>query len=68
VGVTFRTRSRAEVRAIRERLEADLRPALDAGKLRLPIDSVLPFEELPAALERMRSNQHFGKIVLAVGG
>jgi NADPH2:quinone reductase len=68
VGVTFRTRSRAEVRAIRERLQADLRPWLDAGRLRLPIDRVLPFADLPAGLQRMRENRHFGKIVLEVGG
>lgn len=64
IGVTFRTRSRAEVREIARRVHVDLWEHLVAGELRLPIDSVHPFDDLEAALERMRSNQHFGKIVL----
>jgi NADPH2:quinone reductase len=66
VGVTFRTRSRAEVRDITRRLRVDLGPALQRGRLRLPIDRVYPFDEIGTALERMRENRHFGKIVLKV--
>lgn len=65
VGVTFRTRTLDEVAAIGERVKADLWPALAAGKLRLPVDAVLPLEDVPQALARMRSNAHFGKIVIA---
>ncbi len=64
VGVTFRTRSRAEVTEITRKLREDLWPALEAGKLLLPIDRTYPLDELPAALNHMRANQHFGKIVL----
>ncbi|MET0388826.1 MAG: zinc-binding dehydrogenase [Polyangiales bacterium] len=64
VGVTFRTRSRLEVRDIGRRLRVDLWPALQRGRLRLPVDRVLPFEDYPAALALMRENKHFGKLVL----
>jgi NADPH2:quinone reductase len=65
VGVTFRTRSAAEVREIVERMRADLWPHVEAGRLRLPIDRVFPLDEAVAALDHMRANAHFGKIVLA---
>lgn len=64
VGVTFRTRSRQEVREIVRRVRADLWEALLRGELALPIDRVYPFEEIEDALARMRRNEHFGKIVL----
>jgi NADPH2:quinone reductase len=66
VGVTFRTRSIEEVREIVRRMRADLWDAVTAGKLRLPIDRTFPLAEAPAAQERMRANEHFGKIVLTM--
>jgi NADPH:quinone reductase len=66
IGVTFRTRSRDEVREIARRVQADLWPALEAGKLRLPVDKVFPLVEAEAAHQRMRTNQHFGKILLKI--
>jgi NADPH:quinone reductase-like Zn-dependent oxidoreductase len=33
----------------------------------MPIDSRFPLEQGVAALEHMRANRHFGKIVLSVG-
>jgi NADPH2:quinone reductase len=66
IGVTFRTRSRDEVRAIAERMRQDLWPALEAGKLRLPIDRVFALAEAEEAQAHMRANRHFGKIVLRV--
>ncbi len=66
VGVTFRTRSIEEVREIVHKMRADLWDAVTAGKLRLPIDRTFPLSEAPAAQERMRANQHFGKIVLTM--
>jgi NADPH2:quinone reductase len=65
IGVTFRTRSVEEVREINRRMVADLWPAVEAGKLSLPIDKVFPLADAVAALEHMKANQHFGKIVLA---
>jgi len=64
VGVTFRTRSEEEVAVISQAVERDLWPALQAGRLRLPVDRVVPLAETPRALREMQSNQHFGKIVL----
>jgi NADPH2:quinone reductase len=66
IGVTFRTRTPAEVREIVRRMRADLWDAVAAGMLRLPIDRVFPLAEAAAALAHMRGNAHFGKIVLRV--
>lgn len=66
VGVTFRTRKAAEVEAIVAATEAGLGPALAAGRLHMPIDSVLPLTDFKEAFTRMAANRHFGKIVLAL--
>jgi len=66
IGVTFRTRSKAEVADIVSRWRADLWPAVEAGQLSLPIDATFAFGGLADALEHMRKNRHFGKIVLTV--
>ena len=64
IGSSFRTRTKEEVRAITERMQAELWPALVAGQLRLPVDSTFPLADAAAAQARMRGNGHFGKIVL----
>lgn len=64
IGVTFRTRSLAEVAAIVERMRADLWDAVAARKLTVPLDRTFTLDEAPAALSHMDANQHFGKIVL----
>jgi NADPH2:quinone reductase len=66
IGVTFRTRSVEEVREINRRVRADLWPAVEAGKLALPIDRTFPLDEAAAALAHMKANKHLGKIVLTV--
>ncbi len=66
VGVTFRTRSKEEVRAINARMRADLWDAVEAGTLALPIDRVFPLEQANEAQARMKANAHLGKIVLSV--
>jgi NADPH2:quinone reductase len=65
VGVTFRTRTPDEVAEITRALLADLSPALEAGRFKMPIDSVFPLEDFAQALAKMRANEHFGKIVLS---
>ena len=65
IGVTFRTRTPEDVAEITRRLLADLTPALEAGRLSMPIDSVFPLEDFAQALARMKANEHFGKIVLS---
>ncbi len=66
IGVTFRTRSPEEVREINRRWRADLWPALEAGSLSLPIYKTYPLGEIADALGVMRSNAHFGKIVITM--
>jgi NADPH2:quinone reductase len=41
-------------------------PFLRSGTLGLPIDRVFRFDELDQAFERMRTNRHFGKIIVAM--
>jgi len=66
IGVTFRTRSPEEVAEINRQMRADLWPALEAGKLSLPIDRTFPLDQVSEALAHMRANAHFGKIVLTM--
>lgn len=66
IGVTFRTRSVEEIREINRLMRADLLLAVETGALRLPVDSVYPFDDADAAFARMRANAHFGKIVLSL--
>jgi NADPH2:quinone reductase len=66
IGVTNRTRSQAELNEVTRLMRADLWPAVEAGKLSLPIDKVFPLDKVADALAMMRANQHFGKIVLVV--
>ncbi len=66
IGVTFRTRTKEEVREIVAKMQADLDGALAAGKLRLPVSHSYPFADLRQALAVMAENRHFGKIVLVL--
>jgi NADPH2:quinone reductase len=64
VGVTFRTRSKEEVREIVRKMQADIGPLVETGKLSLPISHTFGFAQLNEALRVMGENRHFGKIVL----
>jgi NADPH2:quinone reductase len=64
IGVTFRTRSMDERTAVIRSFCANVLPELDRGGIGPVIDSVYPLKEAGLAQEHMRSNQHFGKIVL----
>jgi NADPH2:quinone reductase len=66
IGVTFRTRSVQEVRDLVGAMRADLWAKVEAGALSLPIDREFPLADAPAAVEYMKANRHFGKIVLNV--
>lgn len=66
IGVTFRTRTIDEVREINRALRADLWPAVEAGKLSLPIYKTYKLADIVDALAVMRANQHFGKIVVTM--
>jgi NADPH2:quinone reductase len=66
IGVTFRTRTVEEVREINRLLRADLWPAVEAGKLSLPIDKTFKLADITEALAMMKANKHFGKIVIVM--
>jgi NADPH:quinone reductase len=66
LGVTFRTRTVAQVRALVAHMQADLGPALAAGELSLPLAARYAFDDLPQALAHMAANRHFGKIVVTM--
>ena len=67
IGVTFRTRTLAEVREIVRALRVDLWSLVEAGKLTLPIDHTFALDDIAEALALMRANKHFGKIVVTMG-
>jgi NADPH2:quinone reductase len=64
IGVTHRTRSMDELRAEVRNMRADLWEAVTAGKLGVPIDRTFKLDEAEAAQAHMRTNAHFGKIVM----
>jgi NADPH2:quinone reductase len=64
IGVTHRTRSVDELREETRAMWADLGDAVKGKKLRLPIDKIFSLDQVKAAQEYMRANQHFGKILL----
>ena len=66
IGVTFRTRTSVEVRDIVKAMRADLWPAVESGKLSLPIYKTFKLDHIVEALGVMTANQHFGKIVIDV--
>lgn len=66
IGVTFRTRTIEEIREIFRSVKADLWPAVEAGRLTLPIDRTFSFDDIAQAVAHMRANGHFGKIVLTL--
>lgn len=67
IGVTFRTRTLDDVEAINARVRSDVWEMLEAGEFTLPVDREMPLLQAGEALEAMRSNSHFGKIVLRAG-
>src|SRR5947209_11605454 len=64
IGVTFRTRGIEEIREIFDEVRKDIWPAVETGKLKLPIDKVYPFGKIAEAFDRMEANKHLGKIVV----
>src|SRR3982750_3227511 len=66
VGVTFRTRTVAEVREIFEEVRKDIWGAVESRKLQLPIDKVFAFDDIDKAFEHLEANKHLGKIVVTV--
>ena len=63
-GVTFRTRSIQEIRDVYSNMWNDFEKLVVSGEFSLPIEKVFDFNDVGKALEYMRENQHFGKLVL----
>tara|TARA_Y100000588_G_scaffold71588_1_gene73602 strand:- start:103 stop:1077 length:975 start_codon:yes stop_codon:yes gene_type:complete len=66
VGVTFRTRTIEEVRDVVRTMQSDLWSDVEAGTLKIPIDREFALDDVAEAVEYMKANKHFGKIVLSV--
>ncbi|SAL86577.1 zinc-binding dehydrogenase [Caballeronia arvi] len=66
IGVTFRTRSEQERLECIQACARDLLPALEDGRIRLPIDRTFPLDAIHEAHAYMHLDQHVGKIVLTV--
>ncbi|NPU12631.1 zinc-binding dehydrogenase [Bradyrhizobium sp. 83012] len=66
VGVTFRTRSIEEIRAIFDEVKQDIWSSVETRALRLPLDRVFAFDDIGAAFAHMEANRHLGKIVVTL--
>jgi NADPH2:quinone reductase len=66
IGTTFRTRTEEERLALIEACARDVPPLLREGRLKQPIDSIFALDDIEQAHAHMASDQHFGKIILAV--
>ncbi len=64
VGTTLRARPLEEKIAATRRFAEQVVPWLARGLVRPVVDSVFGFEDVQAALERLESNQVFGKVVV----
>lgn len=64
VGTTFSIRTAEERGQVAAALIPDVLPALADGRIRPIVDSVFGFEDAHPALDRLRSNDAIGKIVL----
>jgi NADPH2:quinone reductase len=63
-GVTFRSRTPDEIRAIVAHVRRELWPAVEQGRLAIPIDRSFALSDVSAAHARMAANRHLGKILL----
>jgi NADPH2:quinone reductase len=64
IGATFRSRSLDEHAAVVRAFLADHGAALADGSLAPTVDSVFPFDDLPAAVARSMNREQLGKIVI----
>jgi NADPH2:quinone reductase len=64
IGVTFRTRSIAEVHDIMIKMRDDLWEDVTAGRIQIPIDRTFPLAQAAEAHAYVRANNHFGKVLL----
>ncbi len=67
-GFTLRSQPEELIYQLAQSVRSILWPCIEAGDIRLVVDSVYPLENAQEAHERMRHFKHAGKIVLKVGG
>jgi NADPH:quinone reductase-like Zn-dependent oxidoreductase len=65
-GVSNKLRSVEQRVPLVQRFIAEILPLIAAGRIRPLVDSVFPFDQLPAARAHMEANRHVGKIVLTL--
>lgn len=66
MGSTLRPRTAAEKEAIRDDLEDNVWPLLDAGEIAPVMHAVVPFAEVAQAHRMLEAGDHIGKIVLTM--
>lgn len=65
-GSTLRSRAKEEKARLAREIERVVWPWIEAGKVKPVIDSTFPLADAEAALQRLQSGKHAGKIVLTV--
>lgn len=65
IGVTFRTRTLDDYRAVTNGIRAVLWPAVVRNRLSMPINRTFALDEAPEAYRFMDRNGYFGKILIA---
>lgn len=65
-GSTLRSRDEEYQGKLRDRLEEYL-PRFQSGELKIIIDTVLPWEDIVKAHQRLESNATKGKIICTIG-
>jgi NADPH:quinone reductase len=63
---TLRARPQSEKAVLASEIEHHLVPALEQGRLSVPIDSVFPLGDASSAYARLAETGRFGKVLLAV--
>jgi putative PIG3 family NAD(P)H quinone oxidoreductase len=66
LATTLRARSNAEKGAIRDSVQREVWPLIEAGRIKPVIDRSFPLADAQEAHARMKSSQHIGKILLTV--
>jgi NADPH2:quinone reductase len=66
IGTTFRTRTEEERLTLIEACARDVLPLLRDGRLKMPIDRMFALDDIVQAHAYMATDQHFGKIIVAV--
>lgn len=67
-GSTLRARSAEFKAGLAQEIEATLWPKLDSGLWSPAMDQIFPYDQAPAAHQRMQDGAHVGKIILSFQG